>query len=186
MPSRPLQFARRFLNREDGATAVEFTLVFIPFMGLVIACIQTALIFTMNQALQTATMRASRELMTGQATALGLTTSAKFLDEVYAKLPGGFDRTKLYAEVESWPNWAAYNPTVITYDAQGKPTNTSYNSGSSGGITMVKVMYDWPVFGGGFTKYIGKGDGAAGFGLSNQPDDGYLMVATTVMRNEPY
>ena len=160
---------------------MEFAFVSIPFFGLIIGCIQMALIFTMNQALQTATMRASRELMTNQATALGLNSTSKMTDEIYKNLPDGFDKTKLYVDVESWPDWPQYKPNAITYDNTGKATNLVFTPGSNGNIVMVRVMYDWPVFGGIFSGVLG---GAAGFGLSNQPDDGYLMVATTVLRSE--
>lgn len=169
------------MRREGGVAAIEFAFVSIPFFGLVIGCIQTALIFTMNQALQTATMRVSREVMTNQAATLGLTSTSKMTDEIYKNLPAGFDKTKLYVDVESWPDWAQYNPNTIAYDNTGKATNLAFAPGSSGSIVLVRVMYDWPVFGGVFSAVLG---GAAGFGLSNQPDDGYLMVATTVMRTE--
>ena len=59
--------ARNFLICTRGATAVEFALVAAPFFALLIAILQTALIFLAQQVLQTATTEAARLVMTGQA-----------------------------------------------------------------------------------------------------------------------
>lgn len=45
---------RRLLRRQDGAVAVEFGLVAAPFLVLVFAIMETAIIFFSGQALETA------------------------------------------------------------------------------------------------------------------------------------
>ncbi len=39
----------------------------------------------------------------------------------------------------------------------------------------MRVMYGWPIVGGPFA-----------FGLSNQPNGTFLLIATAVFKNEPY
>ena len=53
---RPLKWAivRRFIRQQDGATAVEFAMVAAPFLAMMFAIIETALVFFAGQALETA------------------------------------------------------------------------------------------------------------------------------------
>ena len=58
---------KRFRRDEDGATAVEFGLIALPFIALMMATIEIALVFFAGQALETAVDTASRLIRTGQA-----------------------------------------------------------------------------------------------------------------------
>ncbi len=64
---------RRFARAEDGATAVEFALVATPFVALLIAILETALVFFAQQVLQTAATQSARLIMTGQAQTANMT-----------------------------------------------------------------------------------------------------------------
>src|SRR3712207_8656069 len=57
---------RRFRKDQDGATAVEFGLIAVPFLGLLFAIVETALMFWSTQVLETAVANASRTIYTGQ------------------------------------------------------------------------------------------------------------------------
>ena len=60
---RALSFGRR----KDGATVIEFGFLLPPFLLLLFATIQTAVVFYAGQVLETATADAARLIMTGQA-----------------------------------------------------------------------------------------------------------------------
>ena len=62
---------RRFARQQGGAAAVEFGLVAAPFLALVFAIMETAIVFFSGQALETAVADASRLIMTGQAQTQG-------------------------------------------------------------------------------------------------------------------
>ncbi|MEJ0065761.1 MAG: TadE/TadG family type IV pilus assembly protein [Caulobacteraceae bacterium] len=51
---------------ERAATAVEFALLITPLIALILASLQLSIIFFAGQELQSATVSASRTLMTGQ------------------------------------------------------------------------------------------------------------------------
>ena len=51
---RRLPLVRRFVRQEDGVAAVEFALVAAPFLALIFAILETALVFFAGQALETA------------------------------------------------------------------------------------------------------------------------------------
>ena len=63
----PARLARRFMRRQDGAAAVEFALVALPFLALTFAILETALVFFAGQTLEAAAADPARLIMTGQA-----------------------------------------------------------------------------------------------------------------------
>src|SRR5260370_17565881 len=64
---------RRFLRRQDGAVAVEFALVLLPFLAVMFAIMETALVFFAGRTLETALADSARLILTGQAQTQSLT-----------------------------------------------------------------------------------------------------------------
>ena len=63
----PTRVVRRFTRHQKGAAAVEFALVATPFLALLFAIIESALVFFAGQMLESAASDAGRMIMTGQA-----------------------------------------------------------------------------------------------------------------------
>src|SRR5436190_18846955 len=80
----------RFMRREDGAAAVEFALVAAPFLALMFAIMETALVFFAGQTLETAVADSARLILTGQAQTQSF-TAAQFKNAVCGKVGGLFD-----------------------------------------------------------------------------------------------
>ncbi len=168
--------ATGFWRSRRGATAVEFALLALPLFTLVFAAMQVAIIYFFDQALQSGTQKAARQLLTGSAQTAGL-TKAQFKSAVCADLPSQFDCTSyLMVDVQSSSSFSNTNTSALTYS---KTTNSNspgaYSPGNPGDIVIMRVLYDWPVLG-----------GPLAVGLANQADGGHLMVATAVFKNEPY
>jgi Flp pilus assembly protein TadG len=166
---------RRLVRQQDGATAVEFALVAAPFLALVFAIMETAIVFFAGQALETAVADSSRLIMTGQAQTQGL-DQAGFKNAVCAKIYGLFDcQNGVYVDVKtftSFSNVTMNNPV----DANGNfQNNFSYQPGTQGSIVVVRLFYQYPV-------YVS----LLGFGLSNVNGGKRLLAATAAFRNEPY
>jgi len=89
---RPLKWAvvRRFIRQQDGATAVEFAMVAAPFLAMMFAIIETAIVFFAGQTLETAGADSARLIMTGQAQTQGFDQTA-FKNAVCGKIYGLFD-----------------------------------------------------------------------------------------------
>ena len=62
----PAHAACCFARHQDGAAAVEFALVAVPFLALLFAILETALVFFAGQTLETAASDSARMIMTGQ------------------------------------------------------------------------------------------------------------------------
>ena len=60
------QHSRAFSKNKDGATAVEFALVSLPFFALMFAIVELSIIFFIGSALNNATSEAGRLIRVGQ------------------------------------------------------------------------------------------------------------------------
>lgn len=168
---------RSFCADQTGATAVEFALVATPFIALLVALIQTFLVFFAQQLLETAVNQSSRQILTGQAQAQNM-TQAQFATLVCSNLPILFNCNNLMIDVEVAGSWtgASTGAPSLTFDNKGNVTNTwQFSPGSPGDIVVVRIMYQWPVF-----------MGPLGFNLANLPNGNRLIMASTAFQNEAY
>src|SRR5437660_8844402 len=98
---------RRFLRRQDGAVAVEFALVLLPFLALMFAIMETALVFFAGQTLETAVADSARLIMTGQAQSQSF-DAAHFKTSVCSKIGGLFDCAGgLYVHVKTYSSFGS-------------------------------------------------------------------------------
>jgi Flp pilus assembly protein TadG len=168
---------RAFIADRKGATAVEFGLVAAPFIALLVALIQTFLVFFSQQLLESVVTGSSRLILTGQAQAQSMTQS-QFAKAVCSNVVILFNCNNLMIDVEGAGSWSSANtgtPT-LTFDSSGNVTNIwQYNLGNPGDIVVVRVMYQWPVF-----------MGPLGFNLANLGNGNRLIMASTAFMNEAY
>ena len=166
---------RRFARQQDGAVAVEFGLIAVPFLAIMFAIMETAVIFFAGQALETAASDSARLIMTGQAQTAGYDKAA-FKNQVCARVYGLFNcQAGVVIDVQKFPNFAAVTLTKPV-DANGNfQDNSTYSPGGPGCITVVRLFYQWPV-------YLS----LAGFNLSDLSGGKRLLAATSAFRNEPY
>ena len=168
---------RTFIADRDGATAVEFALVGAPFIALLVALIQTFLVFFAQQYLETVTIQSSRMILTGQVQAQNL-NQTQFASLVCSNVAILFNCNQLMIDVQVAGSWTSANagPSSLTFDAQGNVTNTwQFNPGNPGDIVVVRVMYQWPVF-----------LGPLGFNLANLSNGNRLIMASSAFKNEAY
>ena len=167
----------RFVARRDGAVAIEFALIAIPFFLIVMATVQTAVVYMAQQELETVTEQASRYILTNQATN---DTQTQFANTVCAQVVALFNCSNLMIDVENYGAGTSFSSAntsapTLTFNAQGQVTNTwQFSPGSNGNIVVVRVMYQWPIFLRPF-----------GFNLANLSNGNRLLMATAVFRNEP-
>jgi Flp pilus assembly protein TadG len=167
--------AGRLIRREDGSAAVEFGLVAAPFLALLFAIMETAIVFFAGQTLETAVADSARLIMTGQAQTQKFDVSA-FKDAVCARIYGLLDcQNGVYVDVRKFSSFSSVTmPSPV--DAQGNfQSNFSYQPGGPGDIVVVRLFYQYPV-------YVS----LLGFNLSNISGGKRLLAATAAFRNEPY
>ena len=162
---------------ESGATVVEFALVAAPFLAMLVALFQTALVFFAGRVLDETTEQASRYIMTGQAQTAGMTQS-QFATWVCGQTFALFTCGNFMINVQNYSSFSSASTTTptLTFNAQGQVSNSwNYSTGNPGDIVVVQVMYQWPVV-----------LGPLGFSLANLSNGNRLLVSTAVFKNEPY
>jgi Flp pilus assembly protein TadG len=167
---------RRFARAKSGAAAVEFALVAVPFLALLFAIIETALVFFANQALEYAVAQSSRLILTGQAQDANL-DQASFKTKVCESVTALFDcANKLQVNVQDYSKFADAS-TTPPYDSNGQLDTSKlvYQPGGPNDVVVVSLYYQWPI-------YVRLLNG----NLSNQNGNNRLLIATAAFRNEPY
>ena len=167
---------RRFRRSQRGSTAVEFALVAVPFLALIVALIQTFLVFFAQELLETVVQQSSRLILTGQVQSQQMTQSA-FQQAVCNQVVILFNCNGLMVDVQVANTWSSANTSAptLTFNAQGQVANAwQFNPGTTGDIVVVRVMYQWPVF-----------LGPLGFNLSNLSNGNRLIMASAAFQNEP-
>lgn len=167
---RPLA---RFARRQDGAAAVEFAIVALPFFALTFAILETALVFFANQTLQAAAGDAGRLIMTGQAQGASYSAS-DFKTQVCNRIYGLFNCTSgMTVDVKTYSTFGAVSNTPPVTNGQFNSAATGYALGGPGCIQVVTLYYQWPIY-------------VPLLQLSNLNGNNYLLQATSVFKNEPY
>ena len=170
-----IRVVRRFAHGEDGVAAVEFAMVAAPFLALMFAIMETALVFFASQTLETAVADSARLIMTGQAQNASM-TQAQFKSAVCAKIAGLFDcQGGLQVDVKTYSSFGSVDNSR-PLDANGNlKTNFGYQPGTKGDIVVVRLMYQWPTYA-----------SLLGFNLSDMAGNNRLIMATAAFRNEPF
>ena len=87
-----LQFTVKLRRDQHAATAVEFGLVALPFIALLFAILETALVYFVGQAFATAVNSSARLIRTGQAQKQAMSL-ATFKQSICAQVNAMFDCT---------------------------------------------------------------------------------------------
>jgi Flp pilus assembly protein TadG len=178
LTNRVALFANALQRNDRGATAVEFGLICLPFFALLIATLQMGVTFFAQQALETAGDKAARAILTGTAQKASM-TQAQFKTLACSKIPTAImDCSKLVVEVQTLSSFSSadLSQPTLTFDASGNPTTaTPYVPGAPGSIVMVRVSYPFGIM-----------TGPLGFNISNLSNGKRLLMATSIIRTEPY
>lgn len=161
---------RRFLRHNQGAAAVEFAFVALPFLALLFMIIEVALVFLAQGSLEIAAADAGRLVLTGQAQSLDAST---FKEKICARQYAMFDCNALYVDVKSYGSEFSKIDNTIQYDSGGHP-KTEFSPGKVEEVAVVRLLYYWPIILPLNQPYL------ADSGSTNR-----LLVATAVFRNEP-
>jgi Flp pilus assembly protein TadG len=181
----------------DGAVAVEFGLVVIPFLALLFAIFQTALVVFTGQVLDTALQDSARLIMTGQAQAANM-TAANFAvgpNGVCSRITALFDCTGAYnagtlqIDIRSPSSFASAvltpptvsGSTINWATSDGKPL---YSNTASGQIVIVRAAYLEPIYLSFPISFMGANMDTRL--KTSGSTTSRLIMSTVAFRNEPF
>jgi len=172
--AKPWRCLRRFSRNQDGATAIEFAIVALPFFAFLFAILETGLIFFAGQTLETAVSDSARLILTGQAQSGGF-KAEDFQKAVCDRITGLIDCSKVYIDVRKFSSFSGINFDPVL-DEDGHLTNDfKYEPGGAGDIIVVRLLYEFPV-----RVQLWNPQ------LVNMSGNNRLIIATAAFRNEPF
>lgn len=159
---------RRFARADDGAAAIEFAFVAIPFLILVFAIIELGLTFLVSMSLENALMNVDRRIRTGDYQA---TTPAKFRTAVCNEMSwlGASCETAITLDVRVLPAFADADKLT-----RPKADSICFDTGGPSSIMLVRGYYKWPLITPLLEEAVGGSSGAR------------EVTFAAVFVNEPY
>lgn len=166
---------RRFARDRDGATAVEFAMVALPFFAILFAILETALVFFAGQLLETGVADAARLIRTGQAQEQNF-DKVEFKKAICANVFALLDcDAGLEVDVRKLENFnAAQEPLPIDASGNFSDDDFVFEPGAGGDIVLVRAFYEWP----SVLPDLGS--------PHNLANGNYLLSAAATFRNEPF
>jgi Flp pilus assembly protein TadG len=171
--------ARGFARDTRGVTAIEFGLLALPFFAIVLAILETALVFMAGEIFDSAVHDANRTIMTGRAQAQNATLET-FRDTVCDHTFGLFNCDNIHIVVSPVSDFASASPPPPIASGCSAENcrwseDESFRPGGGSSVVLVRAYYRWPVI-----------INFAGFGMANLPDNTRLLASVRVFRNEPF
>jgi len=163
-----------YFKDEDGATAVEFALIGIPFIFMIVGIIEMAMVFTAQSLLEASMSQAAREIRTGQIQQGG--GELDFQDTIcgYAAILIPCDQIQYqvvslddFASAEDFPD--------ATFDEDGNLENQSFDAGGASDVVLVRTVYAYPIMTPLFQPV-----------LANNGAFRRTLMSTMVLQTEPY
>lgn len=173
--------AKHYSKNKDGATAIEFALLAIPFFMLLFAILELAIIFFISSTLSHAVSESGRQIRTGNFQNCG---QAAFKTAVCDKMKGlGSCNQSLRIDVVSEPDFKSIMlPDVPNPPASApgdpKPTipNGAYDESPAGNPVVVRAVYYHKLL---LPPQLTR--------LENAPGSGTNVISvSTAFRNEPF
>lgn len=186
-PQRTTSSARRLLRSRDGAAAIEFALLAIPYFLIIFAIIETFVAYTGEQLIGNAVDTMARQMRTGEIKndIDEDEFREKFCEEISILIHcSGGDSDRLILDVRSFSTYADIPTTIPRVGGASfgaLAATNAYQPGGSGTINMLRAYYRWEIITDLVRPYI-----------SNiRPADGslpkeFLIVATATYKNEDY
>ncbi len=163
-----------FGRARDGATAIEFALLALPFFLIVYAILEVALLFTAELVLDKATEETGRMVRVGKVQRNALTQD-QFAALTCKNVKIILDCKKLVFDLKTYASFADVPTNIPMKGTDIDTSGFSYDYGRGGTIVALRVFYKWPVVTGAMRQYFGKtGDGAT------------VLMSLSAFRTEPF
>ena len=188
LPKPTSRTVRRLTANEDGAAAIEFALVGLPFLLFIFGIIGFGLYFLNSSYLEHGVKTASRKILTGELRTAGADgnpmTVGEFRKLVCDASEPVIDCSKLSVMVQHATDWYGLTPRSCV-DGDGNMAGSSGEdgellskyAGDASQVVLVTVCYKWDLA--DTLSFLKLGSGADGSGPA-------IMQAAMAFKSEPY
>lgn len=185
-PQTGASLFKRFRSNMRGATALEFAIVALPFIFMIFAIIELALVFLVNVSLDNATMIEGRKFRTGQEcidSASDTTAVTNLKQNICNNMSWLANQcmANLYVDIRAYSTFTGADSSLpVKTNSQGQtsfdPTQLQDTSGTAGSVNVLTTYYNWtlltPFLYGGLQTFSGSGQ--------------HMLLSTDLLSFEPY
>lgn len=183
-------FCSRFLRETRAATAVEFALIAMPFLGTVLVGLSMGVVFFLNVSLDRAVGKAARSMLTGAIRSNQISASQYKSTVFCPMLPSSFDCSKVIINVfverpaaqtattNGYADLANANLTALLTTAYTDTTSAKFCTGSPGDYVYLQVLYPLPAL----VSFLSPTGSVAT--VNGAP--AFLLDSTSAFRNEQF
>lgn len=180
-----IQFLRRrrksdFWRANDGAMAIEFAFVAVPFIALLIGIMELGMIFMVSISLENATAQAARRIRTGELTAVSAGQEAASLAAFKTEVCDNMGwlaadcQSGLTVDVRTFTTFSGVTLPNPVSGGAFNPGALGFKPGVACDIVLVRAWYQWPLIAPlmhqGLVRIPGK----------------TLVTSAATFKNEPY
>lgn len=188
------KFFGRLRGDAKGSAAVEFAMIAPVFFLILMATVESGVMFFAQSALQNAVNDAARIVRTGQSACFTQDannncqkmTADQFRTQVCNEVitllkvcnKDANGNSNLQFDIRSYPAGFGGVANSSPLDAGGnlpKLSDANFNTGNSCDVVLVRAYYTWPIF-----------TPALSFLLANMTGQYHLLSTAAAFRNEPY
>lgn len=173
------RLAACFARADQGAVAVEFSLVLLLFVTIVFAIFELAMVMLAYSSLETATQVAGRQIRTGEFQQGTSNSQADFKNLVCANMTWLASQcaSNAYVDVRTYSTFGDLAANSPQGGSGFDPKKTCFTAGGPTDIVLVRTYFKFRLFApflDGSMENMGPGTGLR------------LMSSATAFRNEPY
>lgn len=180
--SKFIQNTRRsmqvFRKREDGSTAIEFSLLCFPFVTLLLGIIEICYVFACATILEGSLTDAARLIRTGQIQDQAVSDPQEmFQNALCDAVPIIVNCDQVQYEVisiDSSTGFAGATALGAQFDGDGQFVPRGFNPGGVSDVVLVRAVYQYPMM----TPLISQ--------LMTGDSGSMTMMSTLVFQTEPY
>jgi hypothetical protein len=175
-PTTASQRRSRRQRKREGAAAVEFAMVALPFFLMIFSILELGIVFVLDSVMETATTEAGRLVRTGQADQQKF-TAARFKTEFCSRMMlfESDCANRATVDVRVIPKFTAPSPPDPITNGAMDDKKTIYDGGKPGDLILVSVWYVHPLA----TPMLSQATSPLGVGK-------IVLRSTTAFRNEPW
>ena len=168
------KFLKKFIKNEKGTTAIEFSLLAIPYLMLTLGIIEIAIMYASASLLEGATNSASRMIRTGELQQSGADPETAFRDGLCDYTTVLINRNDVVVESLTLSSFSDVATSPAQFDADGNMVSQGFDAGGSDARILIRVAYRYEMM----TPFVGR--------LISGSDNSRLFMSTIVLQVEPY
>lgn len=165
----------RWGRETEGTTAIEFSLLAIPYVFISIGIIELSLMYATATLLEGAVNGAARMIRTGQLQqSMSVDPAQVFRDEVCRRTVSIIPCGDIEIEALTMGTFGDYDSMLPQYDANGDMQSQGFNIGDSNDRVLVRASFRYSMM----TPFVGP--------LLAGSSNSFLFMSTIVLQTEPY